>query len=126
MREAVGIEGVGQIAVTVPDVEEATKFYRDVLGLPFLLAAGKMAFLQCGGVRLMLAEPEKEGPVGGTVVYLKVRDLGNAYGTLRERGVVFLAEPNVVARMPDHELWMTFLKDPGGNLLGLMSEVRES
>jgi methylmalonyl-CoA/ethylmalonyl-CoA epimerase len=26
--------------------------------------------------------------------------------------------------MPDHDLWMAFLKDPEGNTLGLMSEVR--
>jgi hypothetical protein len=26
--------------------------------------------------------------------------------------------------MPDHELWMAFLKDPDANVLGLMSEVR--
>jgi methylmalonyl-CoA/ethylmalonyl-CoA epimerase len=25
--------------------------------------------------------------------------------------------------MPDHDLWMVFLKDPDGNTLGLMSEV---
>jgi len=27
--------------------------------------------------------------------------------------------------MPDHELWMAFLRDSEGNLLALMSEVRE-
>jgi len=26
--------------------------------------------------------------------------------------------------MPDHELWMTFFRDPDRNLHGLMSEVR--
>ncbi len=25
--------------------------------------------------------------------------------------------------MPDHDLWMAFVKDPSGNVLGLMSEV---
>jgi hypothetical protein len=30
----------------------------------------------------------------------------------------------MVARMPDHELWLAFVKDPDGNLLGLMEEKR--
>jgi methylmalonyl-CoA/ethylmalonyl-CoA epimerase len=38
--------------------------------------------------------------------------------------VVFVQAPHLVARMADHELWMAFLKDPEGNTLGLMSEVR--
>ncbi len=29
-----------------------------------------------------------------------------------------------MAKMPDHELWMAFFRDPDGNLLALMSEVR--
>jgi len=28
--------------------------------------------------------------------------------------------------MPDHELWMAFCRDPEGNVLALMSEVRGS
>jgi methylmalonyl-CoA/ethylmalonyl-CoA epimerase len=30
----------------------------------------------------------------------------------------------MIARMPDHELWMTFFRDSENNLLGLMCEVR--
>jgi methylmalonyl-CoA/ethylmalonyl-CoA epimerase len=30
----------------------------------------------------------------------------------------------MIARMPDHELWMAFLRDTEDNLLALMSEVR--
>ena len=30
----------------------------------------------------------------------------------------------MIARMPDHELWMAFFRDSEGNLLALMSEVR--
>jgi len=28
-----------------------------------------------------------------------------------------------VTKMPDHELWIGFLKDPDDNVLGVMSEV---
>ena len=41
------------------------------------------------------------------------------------RGATFLDEPHLVARMPDHELWMCFLKDPDGHTLGLMTEKRD-
>ena len=40
------------------------------------------------------------------------------------RGVQFVDEPHLIARMPDHELWMSFFKDPSDNMLVLMSEVR--
>ena len=36
----------------------------------------------------------------------------------------FKCRPHVVAKMPDHELWMTFFTDLDGNTLALMSEVR--
>jgi hypothetical protein len=41
---------------------------------------------------------------------------------LKARGVQFEQEPEFVAQMLDHELWMAFLRDPDGNMLGLMWE----
>ena len=32
--------------------------------------------------------------------------------------------PQLAARMPDHALWTGFLRDPDGNLVGLMEEKR--
>jgi catechol 2,3-dioxygenase-like lactoylglutathione lyase family enzyme len=55
----VGISRLGQIAVNVYDVDRATAFYRDTLGLPLLFSASGMAFFDCGGVRLMLSLPAK-------------------------------------------------------------------
>lgn len=124
MEDGPRLEGVGQIALTVSDVGRATAFYRDVLGLPFLFAAGAMAFLQCGAVRLMLSEAEAAGPVGGTVVYFRVGDIEGAYREILGRGGVFVDAPHLVAKMADHALWMVFLRDLDGNLMGLMSEVR--
>ena len=54
MGERVRLGEIGQIALTVRDVERATGFYRDVLGMDHLFGAGTMSFFQCGGVRLML------------------------------------------------------------------------
>ena len=34
-------------------------------------------------------------------------------------------EPHLLAKLPDHELWMAFFRDPDDNLLALMCEVRD-
>lgn len=117
-----GLSAIGQIAVTVADVDRAIAFYRDTLGLPLLYQFPGMGFFDCGGVRLMLSNPEGVG-AGNSVLYFKVADLDEAFGELGRRGVQFEQEPHIVARLPDHNLWMAFFRDPEGNLLGLMSEV---
>jgi methylmalonyl-CoA/ethylmalonyl-CoA epimerase len=53
-----------------------------------------------------------------------VTDLQNVYDLLRSRGVTFVDQPHLIARMSDHDLWMAFFRDSEGNLLGLMSEIR--
>ena len=119
-----GPSGVGQIAIIVHDVERATAFYRDKLGMKFLFTAPNLAFFDCGGVRLMLSPPSKEEfDRASSIVYYKVEDLQAAHDVLASRGVRFETPPHRVARLPDHELWMAFLRDPDENLLALMSEV---
>ena len=115
---------LGQVALTVGDVARSTAFYRDAVGLRFLFAAGpSLAFLDLGGVRLMLSAPEGAfTPGGSTVLYLKVPDITATFTELRGRGVAFMDEPHLIARMPDHDLWMTFFTDPDGHTLALMSE----
>jgi methylmalonyl-CoA/ethylmalonyl-CoA epimerase len=100
-------------------------FYRDALGLEYLFEAGPLAFFQSGDVRIMLAVPENEEvDHPSSTVYFRVADIAAAREELVGRGVPFDDEPHLIARMPDHELWMTFFRDPDRNLLGLMSEVR--
>ncbi len=120
-----GLRQIGQIAVPVSDVDRAVAFYRDVLGMRFLFQAPPgLGFFDCGGVRLMLDAPAKaQSDHPGSVVYYRVADLDEAYETLSARGVRFEAEPHLIAKMPDHELWMAFFRDPDANLLALMSEV---
>ncbi len=119
------ITSIGQIAIHVKDTARATAFYRDVLGLKFLFAAGTLAFFDCGGIRLMLdvaEKPEFDHP--SSILYFKVADLRAAFERIKTAGARFEDEPHMVARMPDHELWMCFFHDTEGNLLSLMSEVR--
>ena len=120
------LESIGQIAIPTHDLPPAVAFYRDALGLEYLFEAGPLAFLVCGDVRIMLAVPENdEVDHPSSIVYFRVRDIHAARAELVGRGVPFDDEPHLIARMPDHELWMTFFRDPDRNLHGLMSEVRE-
>lgn len=123
-----GLSEIGQIAVPVSNVDRAIAFYRDVLGMQFLFKAPPgLGFFNCGGVRLLLDEPvNKQDKHYSSIIYYKVSDLQSAYKTLLARGVNFEQKPELVAKMPDHELWMAFFRDPDANLLALMSEVRPS
>ena len=122
----VGLSQIGQIALTVTDVERSVRFYNEALGIRLLFRAGpNLAFFDCAGVRLMLSAPERDfKPGGGSVIYFKASDIRATFDALRGRGVTFSDEPHLIAKMPDHELWMTFFNDPDGNTLALMSEVR--
>jgi len=120
-----GLSRISQIAIPVKDVPRAVAFYRDVLGMKFLFdAPPQLAFFECGGIRLMLSRPEKpEFDHPASVIYYKVPDIRAAHDTLVNRGVRFEGEPHLIARMPDHDLWMAFFWDVEGNMLALMSEV---
>jgi methylmalonyl-CoA/ethylmalonyl-CoA epimerase len=118
---------IGQISIRVHDVQRAVAFYRDALGLELLFDTGPLAFLMCGDVRLMLTQPERdEFDHPSSTLYFRVEDIRAARSELVERGVPFDDEPHLIARMPDHELWMTFFRDPDRNLHGLRAEVRSS
>jgi len=120
----IGISRLGQVAINVHDLERATAFYRDKLGLPLLFTAGKLAFFDCGGVRLMLDVPEKpEFDHPNSILYFAVPDIAAAHRQMLASGVRFEDEPYLIARMPNHDLWMTFFRDSEQNLLALMSEA---
>ena len=117
---------IGQIAITVENIDTALPFYRDVLGLAFLFRpAPTLAFLAAGTVRIMLSTPQGAGTVGGnSVLYFKVNDIEMAYAAIVKRGATEADAPHLIAKMPDHDLWMAFVRDPDGNLVGMMEEKR--
>jgi methylmalonyl-CoA/ethylmalonyl-CoA epimerase len=53
-----------------------------------------------------------------------VEDIHAVHEALRERKVESVEAPHMIAKMPDHDLWLMTLKDPDGNVLGVLSEVR--
>ena len=116
---------VGQLLIPVDDFEKGVAFYRDILGLPFLFAAPpQMAFFNCGGVRLLVGvTPPGQKPQRGSAIYFQVPDIHAVFSSLKHSGVRFLAEPHVVNRTPQSELWLAEFTDPDANQLALMSEV---
>ena len=120
-----GLRTIGQIHVSVTDVDRAVAFYRGVLGIRFLfrVQGQPMAFFDCDGVRLYLGVPESEAYRARGMIYFEVDDIDEAYTALKEGGVEFLDAPHVVHRTEDAELRMAFFTDPDRNNLALMADV---
>ena len=114
---------LGQISRSVKDITQSETWYKTVLGLPHLFTFGKLAFFDCGGVRLFLSQEEAWHPE--SILYLKVPDIQQAFAELQSRGVEFADQPHLIHRHPDGtEEWMTFFKDLEGRLLALMARVK--
>ena len=123
---AFALSTIGQISLTVSDLERAKRFYRDSLGLRHLFdAPPKMSFFDCAGIRLLIGEPEdgKRQP-SGSMLYFQVADIQEAHAALTGRGVEFIQPPHLVARLPQGELWMAEFRDSEGNMLALQSMKR--
>jgi methylmalonyl-CoA/ethylmalonyl-CoA epimerase len=119
----VAISRLGQIAINVHNLDRATTFYRDILGLPLLFTSGSLAFFDCGGVRLMLTRAEKpEFDHPSSILYFAVPDIASAHQQMLGNGVRFEDEPHLIAKMPTHDLWMAHFRDSEENLLALMCE----
>ncbi|MDE2091531.1 MAG: VOC family protein [Gammaproteobacteria bacterium] len=117
---------IGQIAITVSDVSKVLPFYRDVLGLNFLFSPNpNLAFLSAGPIRLMLSTSKGSGQAGAnSILYFRVIDITATHAAMVKKGAISERPPHLIAKMPDHELWIGFLRDPDGNLVGLMEEKR--
>lgn len=115
---------LGQISLTVDNVNAAERFYGEALGLQKLYRFGNLVFFDCGGVRLFITEPE-EGSFSpeSSILYFQTSDMAADVQELKEKGVSFIHEPHLVSEMEDHDLWMAFFKDPAGNTLALMYEA---
>lgn len=116
---------IGQIAIPVSNTDRSEAFYEQTLGLRKLYRYGDLSFFDCAGVRLMLSPPENGAKVepGQGAIYFRVADLALAVQERKAKGADVFSEPHLLAPMPDHDLWMAFLRDPDGHLIGLMMEA---
>jgi methylmalonyl-CoA/ethylmalonyl-CoA epimerase len=116
---------IGQIAIPVSNTDRSEAFYEQTLGLRKLYRYGDLSFFDCAGVRLMLSPPENGAKVepGQGAIYFRVADLALAVQGLKAKGADVFSAPHLLAPMPDHDLWMAFLRDPDGHLIGLMMEA---
>lgn len=118
------IQKVGQIGVPVKDLQNAINFYQEKLGLPLLFNTENMAFFECNGLRLLLSLPENEQFAhASSIIYFQVEDIKTAYKGFLGKGVPFVDEPHLIAKVGRTETWMAFFKDTEGNTHALMSEV---
>ena len=117
------IAGVLQLAIPVRDIGRATAFYRDSLGLKFLMDAPNMAFFDCGGVRLYLdANEVSQPPSSNQFIYFRSTDIVSHASVLKGKDVSMHQEPRVIAKLPHAEVWLMWIRDSEGNLLGIMEE----
>ena len=126
----VALSRIRQIALPVRDIGEATRFYRDTLGLRHLFDAPPgLSFFDCGGVQLMLAGPEGQGKDGEQqhgVLFYDVSDIKGTHSRIKSSGATSLEDPRVITRMNGREIWISSLSDGQGNVVGLMSDVPEA
>lgn len=125
MTQDTKIESIGQIAIAITDIKKSVIFYQDVLGLELLFEVPSgMAMFNCGGVRLMLSTQQgSEHDHRTSVIYYKVKNIEDSAIAIKKNGATFIQEPQLVAKMVDHDLWMGFVRDPDENLVGIMAEL---
>lgn len=117
------ISGIGQICLTVTSLDNALPFYRDLLGGTVLaVPSPTLAFIQYGDIRVMLMAQNTGKPPMNNMVYFSVSDIEESFDDIVERGGFPERVPEKVAELGDYDVWMAFLRDPDGSIIGLMEE----
>lgn len=121
MSESPTISGLGQVSRTVSDIENATAWHRDVLGLSHLYSFGNLAFFDINGTRLALSQNETT-QAEESILYFEVSDIAAFSERLKSHDAVILREPALVHTHEDgREEWMAFFNDPDGRPLAMMA-----
>ena len=122
MTEEFALSKVGQISIRAKDLDRATLFYRDKLGLKHLHRAPSLSVFDCGGVTLLLSLPESPAfDHPGSIIYFDVEDIQEAFKALSDRGVSFVEKPNKAGRLGNVDVWIAIFRDSEDNMMGLRS-----
>lgn len=113
---------VVQVAQHVDDLDRATAFYTETLGLPLIARFGPLVFVDLGGTRLLLDESAPPA-----LLYLRLDGLDRQIAHLRQAGVEIVSEPHDIFTDDDAVFgghWkvesQAFIRDSEGNLVGLV------
>ena len=119
-----GLARIGQVSLSIRDVDRATRFYGTTLGLPHLFTFGDLAFFDAAGTRLYLHRKDEAEWHPSSVLYFVVEDIHRSQEALTAAGVHFTGAPHRIHTHDDGtEEWMTFFDDGEGNTLALMASV---
>lgn len=125
MSDQFRLGAIGQISRKVKNIEAARRWYGEVLGLSHLYSFGKLAFYDCGGVRLFLSE-DIDCSSDESILYFQVENIHHVCRILGERSVTFIEQPRLIHRHADGmEEWMAFFKDNEGKTLAVMAQIRQ-
>ena len=114
-----------QIAQRAEDLERATRFYSRLLGSEPVASFDPpgLVFFSLGSTRLLL---DRGAP--SALIYLRVPSVRAAIEELRAEGMEVTSEPHVIFQHDTdalgpagHDVWMGFITDTEGNLVGLVS-----
>ena len=112
------------VIVDCADAQTLGRFYADLLGggPAAVYDPPGLVFFDLGGIRLLL---DRNAP--SALHYYSVPGIDATVGRLRAAGVPVESEPHVIFRHEDDTLgpagteeWMAFVRDPEGNLVGLV------
>ena len=82
-----------------------------------------MAFLDCGGVRIYLdANPDVNEAGGNSLIYFRTANINDAHESFKKQSVHIHQAPNIIAALPDRDIWLMWIRDSEANLLGVMEE----
>lgn len=116
---------------SVDDLEKAQEFYSTTLGMDVENVGMGLRLKLAGGGSVFLYPKETHQPATFTVLNLEVQDIDAAVDALVERGVAleryegFDQDERGIARSPGPERGpsMAWLKDPAGNVIGVMGTM---
>jgi predicted enzyme related to lactoylglutathione lyase len=115
-----------QIAQRAEDLERAAAFYTMLLGTGPTASFDPpgLVFFDLDGVRLLV---DRAAP--SALHYFDVEDVDATVARLRDEAVTVESEPHVIFSHEDDTLgpagtdeWMAFVRDPEGNVVGLVEQ----